>query len=94
MKTRHSAPPCGNPLLTVYKVIEGFFVMLLEISIEMHISPDAKFETIGLLDCRNVGIAAFFTQRSFLITRTISSHTRGIIVVSHMFSLALPRQVA
>lgn len=48
--------------------------MLLEVRIEVHISPDMKIDTVLLLDGLNMGIATLLAQRSFLSSRAVSLH--------------------
>ena len=54
--------------------------MLLKISPELHIRPDAKVNAVLFLDSTNVGIITLVAQQSILVSRTAALHTRCVVL--------------
>lgn len=62
MKTRCIASSLRHPLLTINKVVKGFYIMLLEIGAEMHVRSDTKVLSVLLLNRPHVSIIAFIAK--------------------------------
>lgn len=80
------------PLVTRYKVVKGFYVVLLEKGPQEHIATDTKVHTVLLLYRPHVGVVALVAQFPIIVPRAVTSHARSIISASHK-SLRLSRPI-
>ncbi len=60
--------------------------MLLEICPKLHVSSNTKVDTVLFLDCFDKRIIALIAQLPIIISRTISLHASGIIMMTHIIS--------